>query len=215
MTENPKAMIQELKATYGLSDSNIKSDSNGEIAFDFEGLQVMVSQLCTGLESDEVNVRPFQENQTYFYCDSILKLKDGMTVRRTGVAMMGEPLGEESINSVYQAISIASARGYRQSLRAIGFDPIRAHRQRMSGEPFTPEPESDNTARLRKELHALATELGYIVGLDRSAYRELLRVMYAGRTSSTELTDSEILQLVTFLRASLRARQRGEELKAA
>lgn len=215
MNNNPTALKEELIAQYGLSESNLSFTPEGEISFDFEGLQLMTSQLCAGLASDEVNPRPFHEDQKYFYCESTLKLQNGLQVKRTGVAMIGEPLGSEKINSVYQAISIASARAYRLALRGIGFDPVRAHVQRQNGEQFKPEIESDATSRLRKELHALATDLGYIVGADRSAYQELLRVMYGGRTSSTDLNDSELQQLTTFLRASLRARQRREELKAA
>lgn len=212
---NPKELVTELREQYALSESNITVKENGDIAFDLEGLQIMASQLCTELASDELSPRPFHDDQKYFYCDSTLKLKNGLTVKRTGVAMMGELLGDDVISSVHQALSISAGRAYRLSLRAISFDPIRAHKQKANGMALVAESEDERSGKLRKELHALATELGYIVGADRSAYIELLRVMYGGRASSTELRDDELMQLITFLRASLRARQRGQELKAA
>jgi len=212
---DPKDLVLEMMAEYDLSESNVSVKTNGEITFDLEALQILTRQLCTQLKHDELTIRPFGEDQRFYYCDSTLTLKDGTTVKRSGVAMIGEPLGNEVIVTALQALSIAGGRAYRACLRAIGFDPIRAHRQKANGMTLVVESEDERSNKLRKELHALATELGYIVGADRSAYIELLRVMYGGRTSSTELRDSEISQLTIFLRASLRARQRGQELKAA
>lgn len=210
---NPKELVVELIETYDLGESNVSVKPNGEIVFDLEGLQIMTSKLCTDLVNDELAIRPFHEDQKYFYCDSILTLKGGRTVKRSGVAMIGEQLGDEIISNFQQAQSIAAGRAYRNGLRAIAFDPIRAHRLKTSGFTLIAETEDEARITLRKELHALAHDLGYIVGANNDKYRELLRVMYNGRTSSTELNDEEIQQLVLFLRASKRARQRAEQLK--
>lgn len=210
---NPKELVQELCEQYGLTESNITVKENGELTLDLEGLQTMTSQLCGELVNDELNVRPFHDDQKYFYCDSIMTLANGRSVKRTGTAMMGEPLGTDSVSTVQQALSIASGRAYRSSLRAIGFDPIRAHRQKNTGLTLVIETEEQRQANLRKQIHGLATDLRLIEGTDRSKYIGTLAAMYDGRTSSTDLDEDELQQFLTFLRAKQSARSRALALR--
>lgn len=211
---NPQELVQELIEQYGLEPSNIAVKSNGDITLDLEGLQIMTSQLCTELIMDELVVRPFHEDQKYFYCESHLTLASGLTVKRTGTAMIGEPLGEsDSIQTIQQALSIASGRAYRLGLRAIGFDPIRAHKLKAHGLSLLVESEDERKRNLTKQIHALATDLELICGTDRSRYIQTLAAMYDGRTTTNDLDETERQQFLTFLRAKKQARQRAAQLR--
>lgn len=212
---NPKELVQELCEQYGLAESNITVKENGELSLDLEGLQTMVNKLCTGLANDELVIRPFHTDQKYFYCDSIMTLTNGRSVKRTGTAMMGEPLGNESIESVQQALSIASGRAYRSSLRALGFDPIRAHQQKNSGLTLVIETEEQRRTNLKKQIHGIATDLGLIDGKNRDLYIKTLAAMYEGRISTSDLDEDEMLQFLTFLRAKQHARSRALALRIA
>lgn len=211
---NPKELVQELSEQYGLTEANISVKSNGEIQLDLEGLQILTSQLCTQLAEDELSPRPFHDDQKYFYCESTLTLGDGRRVKRTGTAMMGEALGDhDSVQTAQQAISIASGRAYRASLRAIGFDPIRAHKMKNSGLTLVIETEDQRKSNLRKQIHGIATDLKLIDGSDRSKYTATLAAMYDGRISTTDLDEDECQQFLAFLRAKQQARSRGIQLR--
>lgn len=214
-------LANELIGEYGIERSQISFDSrSGQLILDFEALQVMAHALCPDVLEDKIEIHKLDGENNYYICTATLHVDNdtpaGKLVIRPGAAILGEILSEtESVMRPPQAISLAAARAYRSALRAIGFDPLRAHRQRLSGQPVTLNDEFEQADKLRKELHALASDLGFIQGKDRSAYRELLRVMYGGRTSSLQLEDDEVRQLTSYLRARLNARERAADLKAA
>ncbi len=209
-------LVAELCETYDLSPGQITFNSIGEPVLNFDALQVMTHTLCTQIKYDEVSPNNIEQARKFVSCTARLTLKDGREITRVDIAQMGERIGtEDSIESVPQAINVASARAYRKALRAIGFNAIRAHYQAKQGNAFAAEVESEDDSKDRRELHALAAELGYIKGNDRNLYRDLLRTMYNGKVSSTQLTEIEARELLAFLRQQAARVRREAELKAA
>ncbi len=209
-------LVAELCETYDLSPGQITFNSIGEPVLNFDALQVMTHALCTQIKYDEVSPNNLEHANNFISCTARLTLDDGREITRVDIAQMGERIGtEDSIESIPQAINVASARAYRKALRAIGFNAIRAHYQAKQGNAFAAEVENEDDSKDRRELHALAAELGYIKGNDRNLYRDLLRTMYNGKVSSTQLTDIEARELLAFLRQQAARVRREAELKAA
>ncbi|MGE0133286.1 MAG: hypothetical protein AB7U82_34850 [Blastocatellales bacterium] len=216
-TKEQLDLAKELTTEYGIDPAQISFDAKtGQLILEFEALQAMAHTLCPGMVTDQIEIHKNDAEAGYHICNAILDLANGKRVIRPGVAIIGEELGDgEAVLRLPQAISLASARAYRSALRAIGFDPLRAHRQRTTGQQPTLEDGTERADALRRELHAVATELGLINGKDKTAYREMMRVMYDGRTSSLDLDDEEARQFTAYLRARLNARERATYRKAA
>ena len=220
-TKEQLELAKEIQNEYSIELTQISFDKKtGQLILDLEALQVMAHALCPQIVEDRVDISKMDSLNGYHICNATLLIDNGTPkgklIVRPGTALIGEQLSEEAVvMHAPQANNLAAARAYRSALRAIGFDPLRAHRQRSSGQPVTLEDEFESADKLRKELHALATDLGFIQGSNRTEYRELLRVMYGGRTSSLQLSDDEVRQLISFLRARLNARERARDQKAA
>lgn len=210
-------LVAELCETYDLSPGQITFNAIGEPVLNFDALQVMTHALCTQIKYDEVSPNNIENANHFISCTARLTLDDGREITRVDIAQMGERIGQEdSIESIPQAINVAAARAYRKALRAIGFNAIRAHYQAKQGNAFYANVEGEDDSKDRRELHALATELGYIKkDGDRSLYRNLLSTIYNGKMSSTQLTDIEARELLAFLRQQAARLRRDAELKAA
>lgn len=206
--------IEELCAEFDLQPLQIRFDERGEPVLDFAALQIVTHALCSEIKEDKVEPWRIMEDDSYVTCLAELVLEDGRRISRYGFASIGESLGAERIENTAQAISVASARAYRQALRAIGFNPIRAYRLRQSGQKLQLTPMASNADNRSRELHALATELGYIKNGDRTLYVELLKLMY-GKASSVLLSATELDELITFLRGHSLRKKREQEAKAA
>ena len=92
-------------------------------------------------------------------------LPNGNLRRIYGVAFLGETMHDGStIDSWKQAVNVSRARAMRTILRAVGFDPVAAHRSfKKSGNVLELQPPATLTRdQERKEIHILADELGLI-----------------------------------------------------
>ncbi|HMV46542.1 MAG TPA: hypothetical protein PLD20_00810 [Blastocatellia bacterium] len=205
--------LNELCAEFDLHPTQIRFDERGEPKLDFEALQIVTHALCKQIQQDSVEPARIAEEGNYVTCLAHLILVDGREVRRYGFASLGESLGEDRIETIGQAVKVASARAYKQALRGIGFNPLRAWRLHQSGHTVKLAPLTTNSDNRSRELHALATQLGYINGSDRRAYRDLLHLMY-GKRSSTQLNEDELAELITFLRGHLNRKTREREMEA-
>lgn len=210
------ALVNELCSAYDLTPGQISFNASGEPQLNFDALQAMTHRLCTVIQQDDVYPNNLEDARHFISCTARLTLTDGREISRVDIAQMGEKMGEDTIETVTQAVNVASARAYRKALRAIGFNPIRVHFQ--NGE-FSATFADDDDIAVNRELHALASELGYIKGNDRTLYRDLIRTMYGGKVSSTQMTQTEVRELTAFLRQQAarlrRDRENDAELKAA
>jgi len=219
ITYDRTALVTELCETYDLTPNQITFNAAGEPQLSFDALQTMTHRLCTVIQQDEVYPNNPDEGRKVISCTARFTLTDGREISRVDIAQIGERFGDDdTIETVQQAVNVASARAYRKALRAIGFNPIRVHLQGSQFAPTTVGEDDDIT--VNRELHALATELGYIRGNDRTLYRDLIRTMYGGKVSTTQMTQIEVRELTAFLRqqaARLRRERENQnaELKAA
>lgn len=211
------ALVRDLCETYDLTPGQISFNANGEPQLNFDALQTMTHRLCTVIQQDEVYPNSLDDARHFISCTARLTLTDGREISRVDIAQIGESIGDgDKIETVPQAVNVASARAYRKALRAIGFNPIRVHLQNVE---FTPTADDEDDIKVNRELHALASELGYIKGNDRTLYRDLIRTMYGGKVSTTQMTQVEVRELTAFLRQQAarlrRDRENDAELKAA
>lgn len=202
------ALVTELCETYDLTPGQISFNAKGEPQLNFDALQTMTHRLCNVIQQDEVYPNSLEDARHFISCTARLTLTDGREISRVDIAQIGEKMGDDTIESVPQAINVASARAYRKALRAIGFNPIRVH---LQGVEFTPTADDEDDIKVNRELHALASELGYIKGSDRTLYRDLIRTMYGGKVSTTQMTQIEVRELTAFLRQQAARLRRDRE----
>lgn len=210
---NRETLVQELCEQYDLTAGQISFNANGEPQLNFDALQAMTHRLCNAIQQDEVYPNNLEDAKHFVSCTARLTLTDGREISRVDIAQIGERIGDDdTIETIPQAVNVASARAYRKALRAIGFNPVRVH---LQGSQFSPTVEADDDITVNRELHALASELGYIKGNDRNLYRELIRTMYGGKTSTTQMTPIEVRELTAFLRQQAARIRRDNEYKQA
>jgi hypothetical protein len=211
-TDLQARIAREFCDAYGLSPEQIWfDDDSNEPIFDFEALSLLTLHLANfrdiAVAKEDVD---FEKGIATCSC-TIIDDRDNKRQTFT-TCFVGESLDKEKdgrkVEDLPTAISVARTRALRQGLRLYGFDPLRAHRQQQAGQAIKhAEPINQRTLKVR-EIHALATEMNYIKGGDKSAYRELLSVYYKGRTSTSELTDAEVEQFAAILRGLNQARER-------
>lgn len=212
-----KQLAADLQADYGISVSRFDANT-GEPILGYEDTQTLVNALCEGIAQDSAEIVYRDDKEAR--CKAVIVLSDGRRYDRSGFCLIGEQLGDgEQVTTAQQAVAIAQGRAYRAVLRAINFSPIRAYRQLKSGnevEPPTPEL-SGEEGSLRKRLHALAEEAGYIThdaqGTSKGRYHQLLSAMY-GVNTSAPLDASQILNLCNFLQAEIN-RNKNQRLAPA
>ena len=112
----------------------------------------------------------------------VVTLRDNRSRTVYGTALVGEQMpGGNQIGDIKQALDIAQARAARRGLRAVGFDPVRAHEKRMRGEEVVldlSEPKDLRRCDLAT-IHLLKRECGYNTGTgDDQDYRALIRQLF-------------------------------------
>ena len=113
-----------------------------------------------------------------------------------------------TVDSLIKAVDVASARAMRKGLRVVSFDPVRAHEASKAGQDLplnVTDPRSSELA----EIHMIAGQIGLIKGEDKTAYRRLIGVYFAGKDSAAQLTDGERAQFLAHLRGMQAAHERS------
>lgn len=200
------ALAAEFSEDYGIEIERFDPDT-GEPSFTFEQLQLLTHRLCEEIAENEVEPGYSDLATGEVTARTIFQLKQGTRVTRTGRARIGQTLRSgETIEDEPQALGLAKLNSFRDALRAIGFNPLAAHRARRAGEQQTLSPggytgEADSDLQSRK-LHALAAQAGYIKDKDHSRYRALLQATY-GVSSSVHLNAAQKASLCLFLQADI------------
>lgn len=193
--------------------------------FDFDALSVLSTRLCN---LPFVGVEHFGTNGVLQMATSNgdATLPNGNQRRIYGAAFLGETMHDGStIDSWRQAVNVSRARALRTILRAVGFDPVAAHRSfKRTGKVIEFQASGQLTRdQERKEIHMLAESLGLLTKIaavgaaadpqstartrtDRSAYEKAISTFFKGKTSSKSLNDSEHTQFLAILRSWVRAR---------
>lgn len=129
-----------------------------------------------------------------------VRLTDGNGHTRSGLGIV-HPSDEAQNNqlSMQQLQYLAQSRGLRSALRAAGIDLMRLHRSRANVAEFS-GPSSTNRAHLTRQLHALASEVGFIIGDDRQNYHRFMMHRY-GVGSSSQMSEEVLADAVAALQA--------------
>lgn len=209
-THEQHQLIAELSATYGLQPEQITFfDDDPEPFFDRDATAVLIQRLCepVGIDDDLVNA-PSPDTVAVKYS---IEFKDGTYARSTRMANLGE------VQTVDQAISLATARAARSALRNRGISLIKLHTRVSTGSgsdrgintvQFSGPPRGEYETLLR-EAHALGRDAGFILrdtqgveGQDKRAWYNVLSHRYhVGASSALNL--DQLRDFVAFLRSQL------------
>jgi hypothetical protein len=207
-------IIRQFTEAYGLDRKQISfAPNSSEPIFDFEALSTL--SLVLG-DIPNIRVEPGDFNNAAGIATAMcwVSLNDNRTREVFGNCLVGEILHDGSpVEHIGQALNTARARALRNGLRAVGFDPVRAHNQKNKEQNAHTEL-TDVRSKELAEIHILGAELGYIVGDNKVAWRNLISSYFPGHYSSGDLTDLHRSQLLGMLRAwkSARTRAEGSEL---
>jgi hypothetical protein len=218
LEQNRNTLVQEFVTTYGISEKQISFEFNSaEPIFDFDAICLLRERL-TNFQAVDVSRVSFNEAEQSAEAICTITQANGRPITISDFAQMGEimPDGTTIQNSI-QAKRVARARAMRSGIRAAGVDLLKAHKNYLENGDFLDFTPIDPRANRVKEIHALAEELGLIVGKDKEAYQEYIGEKFDGRTSTNDLDDLELQKLATDLRALKRlnfARQNDKQLAA-
>jgi hypothetical protein len=214
-TDEQRSLADEFLIEYGIEPTQINfNDDQLNPIFDFDALFFLANRLGDfwdiGIEAGDVD-----HERGYCTSHCCITLADGRTRKMFGSAFIGEPMpGARTVQTIGEALVISRARALRGALRAVGFDPLRAHLQRGSSDAGEEEFDEYESPRrlMERQAHLLGEKLGYIVRphgapADKSEWREFMAMLFHGKTSMSELTDDEQSQWVSTLRAMERACQ--------
>lgn len=206
---------QEFAEDYGIELDRF-DDESGEPSFSFEQLQLLLLRLCDEIAENEVEPSFTDLSTGEVTARTVFQLKAGLRVVRTGKARIGQTLRSgETIDDEAQALGLAKLNSFRDACRAIGFNPLAAHRARRAGvepPPVDATGTADSAGRGR-ELHALANEAGLIRGADRTPYRKWLLERFGVNTSAA-LNAEQVALACQSLRADLAITQHQQRLAA-
>ncbi len=216
-------IVSEFVETYGLDRKQISFDGNGiDPIFDFDALSIL-SLALSDIPTIRVTPGDFNNLAGLATADCFVQLRDERSRSVYGHALIGETLHDDKVvEDMSQALYLARGRALRAGLRAVGFDPVRAH-QAAKLNQRTPTSFSDVRTRELAEAHILGEELCYILnevnssgavtGKDKTAWVNLIGLYFPGMTSSGDLSDLQRSQFLQILRGIKRQRTAATEGK--
>jgi len=226
-TLQQEELAREFMETYGLERKQIGFDgSSPDPIFDYEALSLL--SLVLG-DIPSIRTEPGDFNNAAGLASAIchLTLNDNRSREVFGTCLVGEILHDNSeVADISQALKIAQARAVRNGLRAVGFDPVKAHRLAKADQP-SPNQFTDVRTKELAEIHILGKELGFIFDVpnaggtgvveNKTAWKNIIGTHFKGKTSSGELADLERSQFLQMLRSwkSARTRTEGSEMTGA
>lgn len=198
-TPQQMEIVSSIVQAYGTDPNDITffSDSN-EPFLGYETSCVMLNALAPDLK--DIDAEPLFPTQPDVVSVKVI-LTDEKGRSRSGLGTVntnekdeaGQPLSSQQMQ--YTALS----RGLRSAMRMAGIDLMRLHNAGGKVAEFS-GPEVPERQRLVRQLHALAEEVGYSQGAERTAYKRFLMHRY-GVSSSTQLSDELLRDAVAALSA--------------
>ncbi len=215
LTLEQEQLVRDFVKHYELDPDQISFDSDrGTPVFDYDALSV----LSLALAPDIISMIAERGNVDHIAgiadATCVVTLRDNRSRTVYGTALVGEQMpGGNQIGDIKQALDIAQARAARRGLRAVGFDPVRAHEKRMRGEEVVldlSEPKDLRQCDLAT-IHLLKRECGYNTGTgDDQDYRALIRQLFPDlqEPSAAHMDEQQRVYFITTLRALHNSRQR-------
>ncbi len=204
--------MREFTEAYGLDSKQISFEGERpEPIFDFDALSTL-SLALTDIPDIRVEPGDFNHIAGLTTANCRITLRDGRAREVYGNCLVGEVMHDGSVvDDIGQALNISRARALRNGLRAVGFDPVRAHKLAKANQQQQSTAEfSDARTRELAEAHILGAELGYIVGENKTDWRKMIGTYFEGKSSSADLSDLQRSQLLGMLRAWKSARLKSE-----
>ena len=167
------------------------------------------------MEIQDIRVEAVEVNQAsgLVLARGIVVLSDGRSRSGDAGCVVGDalPNGQE-VETVKSALDVASARALQKALRMIGFDPVRAHEARKRGDdqPLTSRLEDEQRNKELKEIHALAEEVGLIVGSDKTKYYRRMEAFF-DVSSSRDMSPQQRAEFIAILRGLKAARTSAQQ----
>jgi len=214
ITKLQRDLASDFCEAYNLRPDQIGFDGASlDPIFDFDALSVLANVL-TDIPGIRVDLKEFNDAKQMAVSYCIVTLHGGRTRELFGVCVIGEVLHDlTKVDTMRKAIDVSRSRALRVGLRAVGFDPVKAHEQRKQGNVVDLLGEA---AALRDrriaEIHVIAGPLGlnYITKKnDRTEYERLLATYFQGRCSSKDLNDQEVSEWLGILRGFARGMERA------
>lgn len=198
LSDSQKRLVAELVEAYGIEPSEVIFFSGDPKPFLSYEATCSIANSLTDLR--EIAIEPVDST----FVDSLslrctLALADGRRRSAVGVVNVNESADGKPMTpaQLYQA---ASSRAIRNALRTAGIDLIKLHELHTSGQLEFSGPPRSNRASLIAQVHALGTEVGFIVGDNKAGWKRLLLHRY-GVESSAGLNEEQLADLVGALRA--------------
>lgn len=198
-TQEQAILSQELCLTYQIDPQQVifVGESSDPI-LDYEALSKISLELCPEIQDLQISLDTI--NQDFVSCSCLITV-GGKTRKVFSVCMMNERITETFVvDSIDRACNVARARALRAGLRSIGFDPMKAHAQKVRGSHLELVFKEKDRNKELAQIHVLATEIGLIKGKDSSKYRRVLNVFF-GKQSAKGFTDEEREKCIAILRS--------------
>ncbi len=197
-TQEQNSLIAEYCATYGLEPEQIVFfDGDAKPFFDREATAVLIHKLTNAVGIEDYPVDSvFANNLTVQYK---VTFEDGSFAGSTGLANFDETINGEPM-SPEQIKSLATSRAARSALINKGIDLVKLHETTKGNvTQFSGPPRTERETLLR-EVHALGSEVGYIVGTNKDHWYALLERRY-GVPRSNDLGNGNLKDLAAFLKS--------------
>lgn len=210
LTPEQHSVVKEFRESYGIEAHQISFDGQSATPiFDYESLSLLAS-LLGDFRDIATSIDQLDYTHGLASCNCTITLGAGATRTMFGSARVGQLMHDQrTIQDIDDALTLASYRALRRALRAVGFDPIRAHRQRLAGLPNVHQPVPDDEIRQKElaQIHLLADELGWITRGDDSRYRQMIGLFFPGQSSAATLSDSQRNAFITTMISLKNVRQ--------
>ncbi len=224
LTKAQLELQREFCRDYGFNPNQISFDGDEPI-FDFDALSVLSMRLC---DLPDIHIDLSQVNAQLGLATStgLVVLPGGKTRKTFAAAIVHEEMPDGNpIRDMGQAIAVSRARALRIVLRAVGFDPVAAHKvfKSSNGTRKLELLPIDLRTRELAEIHMLAQALDFIVVngggfINKIIYQRTMTTYFPERTSARDMTEQERAQWLNILRAFTKAKhviaQEGKAAKA-
>lgn len=216
-TAEQSLILTDLHQVHDIDPSQISFDGDDPTPiFDYTAISLLSLRLTNIKEIDcYIASRDPRDGRVTAKCTVILP--DGRSRSVEGSAALGEEFAEDgTITSWQTAESVAQSRASRLGIRSVGINLLHAHRKfKATGKPTNGHTDNDPRKPHYDEIHQLAENLELIKGGDKSEYRLLISSAFIGKQSARDLTDAELQQFLTTLRALDRVRRSRGKLPVA
>ncbi len=211
LTGEQEQLASEFVSNYGIERSQISFENDRpNPIFDYNALTILAGIFC----NFEIKIGLPQHTDFGVQILASVQLPNNKPLEFPETAYLDEKLPDGTTVADRRTLdTLVRSRALRTAIRTGGVDLVKAHRNLIAGNPPQTIAQVVSVEDImRREIHALAGELGYIKiekvdgknREDRTEYEKLIGEQFEGCTSSKDLAQHELRQLRDLLRAEKR-----------